>query len=151
MLKILDIKCSYCVLENGDSAITSIQFTIKAPIYWWLDTDYTKYFLNMPTDNIEFCYDAWPNETPLVSANLAVYENSDLTVRQKMQMLPMATLLTAMIELSYAEIVEICENYISGEYLYHKGYGFPNEEEWAYFCETLLTIKGVRDLIKEEI
>ena len=68
-----------------------------------------------------------------------------------MQLLPLSVIVKATIQLNYRDIIEVCENYVAGEYKYTKGYGFPNEEEWKCFCETLLDIQGVRDLVKEDI
>lgn len=124
-------------------------FTIKAPIYWWVDCDWVKYKFNMPLSDFEFCFDTFEStqQQELIQAHEYI---SNLDPYQLMQILPLATYITGVIELSYREIVEVCENYIAGEYIYHKQYSFPNEREWTDFCETLLDIKGVRDLMEDE-
>jgi hypothetical protein len=129
----------------------SVIFGIKAPLYWWVDTDWIKYYFNMPLNNFEFCQDEWKEDVPLIRYEKVVSQNPNLSPRELMQILPMSTMVEGTLELTYQEIVEVCENYVAGEYYYDKGYGFPNDREWADFCETLLDIKGVRDLVKEEI
>lgn len=59
-----------------------------------------------------------------------------------------STQVNGKIFLQYQDIIEICEDYIAGCY---KKSVFGVEREWADFCETLLDIKGVRDLIQEEL
>ena len=126
-------------------------FTVKAPIYWWIDTDWVKYYLNMPLSDFEFCQDEWEEDVPLIRYEKVVTQNPKLSSRALMQILPLSTIVEATIELSYREIVEVCENYVADEYTYTKGYGFPNDKEWSEFCEVLLDIKGIRELVKEEI
>lgn len=129
----------------------SFQITIKAPIYWWVDCDWIKYRFNMPLSDFEFELDAFQfNEVPSAIEELA-NKLINVTERKIMQLLPLSTYMTGVIELPYREIIEVCENYVAGEYNYTKGYSFPNTREWTDFCETLLDIKGVRDLVKEEI
>ena len=128
----------------------NFRLVIKAPIYWWVDCDWIKYSFNMPLSDFEFELDAFQfNEVPSALEELA-HKFTNVTERKIMQLLPLSAYMTGVIELSYREIVEVCENYVSGEYTYVKGYGFPNEREWADFCETLLDGKGIRDLVKEE-
>lgn len=126
-------------------------FVIEAPIYWWVDIDWPKYYFNMPLSDFEFSQDEWNENLPLIRYEKVVAQNPDLSPRALMQILPLGTMMVGHINLTYQEIVEVCENYVAGEYKYTKGYGFPNEREWTDFCETLLDIKGVRDLVKEEI
>jgi len=127
-----------------------MQLAIKAPIYWWVDTDWTKYFFNMPLDNIEFCLDAHDESGPSALDLKFLWNSAKLEPRQLMQILPLSTYVTAAIVLSYQEIVDVCTNYINGEYVYTSPYSFPNTKEWNDFCETLLDIKGVRDLVEEK-
>ncbi len=125
--------------------------TIKAPIYWWVDCDWIRYSFNMPLSDFEFELDAFQfNEVPSALKELA-NKLTNVTERKIMQLLPLSTYMTGVIELPYREIIEVCENYVAGEYNYTKGYGFPNTREWTDFCETLLDVRGVRDLVKEEI
>ena len=152
MLKFEKIDCTFFRGENGLDLFKknpTVLFEIKAPIYWWIDTDWIKYYLNMPLDNFEFCLDKWEETVPLIRYEKVVAQNPNLSKRALMQILPLSTVVKATLELSYQEIVEVCENYVAGEYYYTKGYGFPNDREWADFCETLLDIKGIRDLVKE--
>jgi len=154
--KRLKISNIACIFFEGDSGLElfkqnpAVSFTIRAPLYWWIDTDWIKYYLNMPSENLEFCVDAFgmAQRSELAKA----YQNVNyLAPRQLMQIMPLSTLATATIELTYREIIEVCENYVEGEWKYIRGYGFPNEREWKDFCETLLDIKGVRDLVKEKV
>lgn len=128
-------------------------FTIKAPIYWWVDTDWIKYNVNMPTSDFEFCFDEVNEDSILLITLKGVLNTGNWGdwPRTLMQILPMATIVRGVIEMSYREIIEVCENYVAGEYNYQSGYSFPNDREWADFCETLLDLKGVRDLVEEEI
>ena len=128
----------------------TLTLVITAPIYWWVDCDWVRYSFNMPTDNFEFCYDEWEETVPAIRFERVLVQNPNLTPRALMQILPLSTYMKGIIELSYKEIVEICENYLMGEYHYNRGYSFPNEREWSVFCETLLDIKGVRDLMEDE-
>ena len=57
---------------------------------------------------------------------------------------PVSTLAKGTVFLKYQDIVEICEDYISKQY---ENSDFGTEREWRDFCETLLDIKGIRDLI----
>ena len=128
----------------------NFQLVIKAPIYWWVDCDWIKYSFNMPLSDFEFDFDAFAESryyAEYMGRNIAKWQDEP---RRLMQLLPLSTYMTGVIELSYRDIVEVCENYVSGEYNYVKGYGFPNEREWTDFCETLLDVKGIRDLVKEE-
>lgn len=154
MLKFEKIDCTFFRGENGLDLFKknpTVLFEIKAPIYWWIDTDWIKYYLNMPLDNFEFdfsAFDCGRYYAKYMRNNLNKWKDEP---RKLMQVLPLSTVVKATLELSYQEIVEVCENYVAGEYYYTKGYGFPNDREWADFCETLLDIKGIRDLVKEEI
>lgn len=128
-------------------------FTIQAPIYWWVDIDWPKYYLNMPLSDFDFCFDAFDEDAArrvaqTLGLNYGTIQNNPRAV---MQLLPLSTQVVGTINLSYQEIIEVCENYVAGEYNYQTGYSFPNDREWSDFCETLLDIKGVRDIVKEEI
>ena len=157
MLKIEHIQWSKSPsgTDTGNDLFTSnplIHFTIKAPIYWWIDTDWVKYYLNMPLSDFEFCLDAFATDEVRSAVEGLAQRLTDVnaTERKVMQLLPLSTIVRATIELSYREVVEVCENYLMGEYNYQKGYGFPNDREWSDFCETLLDIKGIRDLMEDE-
>lgn len=128
----------------------TIKFVIKAPIFWWVDADWTKYYFNMPLDNMEFCFDALDEDNPSVLDVKFVLNSAKLEPRQLMQILPLSTYVSAVIELHYREIIEICEEYIIGNFEYEPPFSFPNTREWKDFCETLLDIRGVRDLVKEK-
>ena len=58
------------------------------------------------------------------------------------------TIVSGTIFLPYKDIIEICEDYVSG---YYTKSDFGIKREWTDFCETLLDIKGVRDLVQEEV
>ena len=129
----------------------SIRFLVRAPIYWWVDTDWVTYSLSLPTKNLHFCVDTWPDGSLFIEHMKDYLEHvKRLEPRQFMQILAMSIYAEGIIELTYQEIVETCENYVAGEYRYIPSYSFPNDREWKDFCETLLDIRGVRDLIKEE-
>lgn len=154
MLKVLNIRW-LTVPTNADDGNTlfklnpTISFDIEAPMYWWIDCDWIKYYLNMPLGDFNFCLDEF--EGKALEDFIKAHGNTDnLTPRQLMQVLPMSIVVKATIDLTYKEIVEVCENYIMGEYQYTKGYGFPNENEWSDFCEVLLNIKGIKELMEDE-
>lgn len=141
--------------DTGDNLFErnpTIQFLIYAPMYWWIEVEVPKYSFHMPLEDFEFCFDDFPRADLIYPFYEDIYENiSSLTPRQKMQVLPMSTYIIGIIELSYQEIIEKCENYRAGEYIYYRPFSFPTEREWTDFCETLLDLKGVRDLVKEDI
>ena len=141
--------------DTGDTLFTldpSIVFVVKAPLYWWVDTDWIKYYLNMPLSDFDFCLDAFDTGKVRSAVEGLAKQLTDINASERkiMQLLPLSTIVRATIEISYREIVEVCENYLMGEYNYQKGYGFPNDREWADFCETLLDLQGIRDLMEEE-
>lgn len=154
MLKFEEIECVFFSGNNGLELFKQnpvVLFKIKAPIYWWVDIDWIKYYFDMPLSDFEFSQDGWDENLSIIRIERLATQNPNLSPRELMQILPLGTIMTGTIELSYQEIIEVCENYVAGEYTYVKGYGFPDEREWKDFCETLLDIKGVRDLVKEEI
>lgn len=98
-------------------------FYVIAPLYWWLDFNYDKFG----------------------------FELGDFSDTEKLEM-PVSTPIKGCVILTYSEIIEVCEDYINGIYKYEgKAYQWNAEREWTDFCETLLDVKGVRDLVKEEI
>lgn len=154
MLQVLSMRWSKIPTDNDTSDTLfkvnpSITFTIKAPMYWWIDIDWVKYRFNMPLYDYEFCLDGCTKNINIQRALQEMLSNCK-SDRQIMQLLPLSTVVTAKIELPYQDVIEVCENYVAGEYRYTSGFSFPNEREWNDFCETLLDIKGVRDIIKEE-
>lgn len=130
-----------------------LQFHIRAPMYWWLDCDFEKYQIVMPTGDFEFCFDAWAEDAPFIRNTKFVLQNAtQLSPRELMQALPLSTYLDGMIELTYQKIIEVCENYQCGEYDFQELYNqWPMTREWADFCETLLDIKGVRDILERSV
>lgn len=128
-----------------------LHFHIKAPMYWWVDCDFRKYNLCMPTKNLEYCWDEWKESVPFVKNTIFILENAKLNPRQFMQALPLSTYLEGAVVLSYRDVVEVCENYQCGEYDYKELYNeWPMSREWADFCETLMDIRGVREIIEKE-
>lgn len=126
-----------------------LKLVIKAPIFWWVDTSWEKYYLNMPLDNIEFCFDAINEDNPNVLDVKFLLNSAKLEPRQLMQILPLSAYVTAIIEIRYQDIVEVCKEYLNGNFEYTPPFSFPNTREWKDFCETLLDIRGVRDLVLE--
>lgn len=151
MLTVLKMRNVSGTTETSGEALFKLnprfQFQVKAPMYWWIDLEGPKYMFNMPLDDFQFCFEDFPNDKLLYSM---FSDMSTLTPRQKMQVLPLGTIVTASLELTYQEIIALCEDYVSGSFEYYRPYSFPNEREWKDFCETLLDIVGVRDLVKEE-
>ena len=125
---------------------------IEAPMYWWLDSEFEKYHTEMPKDDFKFCLDSWDVErNTYLQVMQGEVVNNKLTPRQLMQILPLSTYLEGDTELTYQQIVEICENYNCGEYDYEELYNqWPMSREWADFCETLMDITGVREIIEKE-
>lgn len=155
MLKVIDIR--FATLEHSDDGDKLykrnplVQFTISAPLYWWVDVDWPKYYNNLPLSDFEMTLDCLTEQQKNAVVNLwQTIIDSGAEPRQIMQMLPLSTNVITSIELSYREIIEVCENYLAGEYHYEKPYSYPNEEEWTEFCETLLTLNGVRQILNQE-
>lgn len=96
-------------------------FEVEAPIYWWAA---------FSGERVNLC-------TPC-------------KLKGPMKKLPLETVGQACIFLHYQDIVEICEDYIDGAYTNIQS-NWIAEREWSDFCETLLDIKGIRDLVQEEL
>ena len=138
-------------VENYENP--KFRFHIKAPMYWWLDCEFEKYNFCMPMDSFEYCWDAWGEEAPIIKNTMEILTNisrhSNLQPRKLMQLLPLSTYLEGDIELTYKEIIGVCENYCFGEYDYKELYNeWPISREWTDFCETLLDIAGVRTYLR---
>ena len=128
MLKVVgmgSICCHFSTATAEELFETNAPFSfyVEAPLYWWLDFDYTKFG----------------------------FELGDFSEKEKLTM-PVNTVVQGRAVLTYQEIIEVCEDYVSGVYNYDSNcaYRWSAEREWKDFCETLLDIKGVRDLVQEE-
>ena len=126
-------------------------FTIQAPIYWWLDSEVVTYerdIFILPTEELSFCFDTFaPGYTETQKERFKVSKR--YSSRQWIQKMPLGTLVTGNITLTYRQIVEICENYVAGEYDYHGAFNeWDNEKEWNEFCEELFTIRGISELVR---
>lgn len=155
MLRILNMNGRYKPLpdDTGDTLFkrnADINFIIEAPMYWWLDCEFERFDFIFPKKDFRFCLDEWKISEPYIqSMQLMVEKNKISSPRKLMQILPLSTIITGRVVLSYQKIVEICENYQCGEYSYQDLRNqWPTEREWKDFCETLLDIKGVRDLVE---
>lgn len=95
-------------------------FQIRAPLYWWIDFDGYKFGFEIRQFD-----------------------------RFELRDMPVSTNVTAWVSLSYKEIVKYCTLYKSDEFS-DENCIWHNEREWADFCETLLDIKGIREIVKEE-
>ena len=103
------------LLQENPSFILSI----RAPIFWWMDFDYTKVGFNL----------------------------EDFSEEERREM-PVSTIIEGSTILEYHEIVGLCDDYINGTYKYEGSwYQWSNEREWNDLCETLLDIRGVRELV----
>lgn len=158
MLKILNMQTTSTILgKDGEKLFAvnpTINFRIEAPLYWWVDIDWVKYRFDMPTSNFKFCKDAFLEYDPkrdIINTLESHLNTLEVEPRKLMQLLPLSTIVEGVIKLSYQEIVEICENYVAGDYCYVKGFSFPNEREWKDFCETLFDVQGIRDLVEEDM
>ena len=128
--------------------------TVRAPMYWWLDCGFEKFNLCMPTKNLEFCLDSF-SDCEAVRSYLwsmkYVTRNVKLEPRQLLQIMPLSTYLEGRVKLSYQQMVEVCENYACGEYDYKELYNqWPISREWTDFCETILDVHGIREIIEKE-
>ena len=154
MLRILKMEHDFNVNESAEQLFKSdrdVLFTVEAPIYWWLTCDFEKRYFDMPKDEFKFCFDAWDqySDTFIQQLQLKVFDTR-LDFRKLMQILPLSTLVVAKVYLSYQDICEVCENYLHGEYDFKEIYNqWPMSREWTDFCETLMDIRGVRELIEE--
>lgn len=125
MLQILSMHCPYVhtdILPNRLYVDNyTFTFEVRAPIFWWIDFD-----------GIRFGFDL---------SEFSEFEKQNASV---------STNVVGWIYLEYRDIVDICSCYLNGAYKYDKqDFQWSNEREWSDFCETLLDIKGVRDLIEE--
>lgn len=96
-------------------------FEIEAPIYWWAD----------------FSGERTAFELPDITQNFEKRKNK----------IPISTMVKASVFLTYQQIVELCEDYVTGVFITQ----WPTEREYADLCETLLDIRGIRDLVQEDI
>lgn len=131
-----------------------LSFHVKAPMYWWVDCDFPRHGLRMPQYDQQYCFDAYgevDEVSPYIHQIQDIIQRTKLTPRQMMQILPLSTYLEGAVELTYRQILSICENYRCGEYDYRELYNeWPMSREWTDFCETLLDIRGVREYIEKE-
>lgn len=98
-------------------------FKVVAPLHWWIDIDGKKFWFNL----------------------------RQFSENERREM-PLSTKVEATISLSYCDIIGICRDYIKGLYRYtNESNQWPNTREWTDFCETLLDIRGVRELVEGEI
>ena len=128
MLNVVGMGSVCCAVSSATpeklfKANVPFNFYIEAPLYWWLDFDYTKFG----------------------------FELGDFSEKEKLTM-PVDTPVKGVAVLTYQEIIEVCEDYVNGVFQYNKddGHQWPAEREWKDFSETLLDIKGVRDFVTEE-
>lgn len=107
----------------------SFVLEVEAPIYWWADFDGVRFYMDLSflTNN--------PYQEPE-------------TVLLKT---PVSTKIKGCISLPYQSIIEICEDYKAGAYVYKKEVNkWPNEREWNDLCETLMDIRGIRYFVEKE-
>lgn len=125
MLNVLCMRSPVSIDKTDDLKLLYEQnptfvFQIRAPLYWWIDFDGYKFGFEIRQFD-----------------------------RFELRDMPVSTNVTAFITLTYQDIVRYCNNYIDKEFsaencIWH------NEREWADFCETLLDIAGIREIVKEE-
>lgn len=127
MLNVVGMGSVYCsISDTTPEELLRINapfnFYIVAPLYWWLDFNYDKFG----------------------------FELGDFSDKEKLDM-SVSTPVKGCAVLTYAEIVEICEDYLRGVFKYEgQAHQWNAEREWTDFCEILLDVKGIRDLVKEE-
>ena len=155
MLKILTVESKFKPTAETTGRIMfrdnpEFNFTVEAPMYWWLDCEFERFNFIFPKHkDLRFCFDSWKEDARFLRELKFILDKADFTDRQLMQILPLSTIMTARIVLTYQQIVEICENYQCGEYAYQELRNqWPTEREWADFCETLLDLRGVRDVVE---
>lgn len=152
MLRILNIEgIKLNSADTGEilySKNPTLVFTIEAPMYWWIDCEFSHFSFILPKNNLRYCFDSWDTDNPYIQRmQLALQNITD--ERQLMQVMPLGTIFSAKVELSYHQILELCENYVTGEYDYRGFYNqWPTEREWTDLCESLLDIRGIRDFVK---
>ena len=126
MLNVVGMGCVYCSPSKTEPnqlwyMNPPFNFYVEAPLFWWLDFPYEKFG----------------------------FELGDFSDKEKLDM-PVSTIVKGCAVLTYNEIIEVCEDYIQGAFKYEgKSYQWNAEREWNDFCETMLDIKGVRDLVQE--
>ena len=155
MLRILSIdgKDKPNLTDTGNDLYRTnptLNLVIEAPMYWWLDCEFERFNFIFPKNGLRFCTDAWESSSKEINSFINLLgRTKNFSDRQIMQILPLSTIITGKVFLSYQKIVEICENYCCGEYAYQELRNqWPTEREWADFCETLLDIRGVRTLVE---
>ena len=71
MLKFDDIDCGlFFEDDTGEDLFErnpTVIFQIAAPIYWWIDTDWVKYYFDMPLEDFEFCFDVLGEDSMTLS------------------------------------------------------------------------------------
>lgn len=157
MLRILEIKCNQRVSsdDTGDNLFKrnpEFNLIIEAPMYWWLDCEFERFDFIFPKNKngLSFCDEGGKIFPEWVNSLRTLFTiNKNISDREVMQILPLGTIISGRINLSYQKIIEICENYQCGEYSYQGLRNqWPTEREWKDFCETLLDLRGVRDLVE---
>ena len=155
MLKVLGMEYSTSETDSEKLFAQNPEFRlqIKAPMYWWLDCDFEKRGLQMPTKNLEFCLDSYYECQSIHSFlwDIKYMMKTTKEPRKLLQIMPLSTYLEGVVILTYQQIIEVCENYQCGEYDYQELYNqWPMSREWTDFCETLMDIRGVREIIEKE-
>lgn len=138
-------------LFDDDTALTLV---IEGPLYWWFSIDElfeeeVDELISKDTE-LKFCFDTWDSDEKICdfirnAVNQALVENnSSVGDRKKvLQVLPMGTMLTSTVHASYRAIVYEVMDYLSGMY---EDNSLPVSREWKDYFETLMDIKGVREL-----
>ena len=156
MLKILKTDCSIPAIDDTGETLFKRNpvyfFTIEAPLYWWLDSEvvsFERMNFTLPKEDFRYCFDSFHQSCPEIQMTEHYMSNKTHTDRQLIQTMPLGTLATGVLRLPYQQIIELLENYVSGEYAYHGAFNeWDNEEEWKDLCEELFKIRGTKELVR---
>ena len=138
--------------DTGDILLLknpAIQLTVVAPIFWWKDSNFNYSPLELTTSKKwnDFCLDEWELNEPIIQGlilKLMKLCGSKTDLRKTLEILPMGTMVEGNISLDYSDIVDYCKDYLDGSLLNCEV--LPTSREWTDFCETLLDIRGVREI-----
>ena len=149
--------------DDGESLLRrnpQILFTVSAPIFWWLDTNF-RFATHSLIENKNFSdlvFDEWAPHEKIIQelsleiqkeqSKISIFEVASKQFRRTLEILPLGTMVQGKIILSYKDVIKYVEDYLD-ESLFSVDF-LPTRREWSDFCETLLDLRGVRTYVKEE-
>ncbi len=156
MLKVLNVDYPRHAIDDTGELLFSKNpiylFTVEAPLFWWLDSEVAsleRSNFTLPDSDYRYCFDSFQRSCSFIQMTEHFMNLKGNTNRQSIQVMPLGTLTTAVLRLPYRQIIELLENYVSGEYAYHGAFNeWDDETEWKEFCEELFKIRGTKELVR---